>query len=195
MDERRTGDRQRRVSLEVVFVVELSNDPNLTDWITALASLGAMVGTVGAVWFALWQTRRRGQLQLHSDYAYVARDERTTTRFLAVTATHMGGPPVLVTSGYQEDCHGRRLLGGYSLTSERVTSEGLPVLLTEGQQVTVYWNAEQGERWLDASESWYRATVIMSMRGGYRALYPGVRLQRRGLLRRKRYERTHLYGA
>lgn len=169
-------------------MVDVANDPNITDWITAIASVGAMVGTVGAVVFALWQVRRQGTSALHVTCERVFLPDMesygtVTVEALKFSGYHRGGPPVKLTMASFECEDGRQAVVSFM----RGFPAPLPVVLQHGESVDVLWRYDQVEELARATP--LREAVFTDAAGGqYRALYPvGVRRVRRGLLRRRAF--------
>lgn len=114
-------------------MVELSNTPNITDWITALASVGAMIGTVGAVIFGLWQVRRQDKTRTRVSTQFRSRNGRG---FVSAWVVHQGGPPLTIKTIYARVDVGR--LHPPTLGASTVP----PAVLRHGDTAEVHWPAE-----------------------------------------------------
>lgn len=160
----------------------MTNDPNITDWITAIATVAAAVGTVGAIWFALWQLRRQERTQTK----VVARHWSAGNHILSVKVIHAGGPPLRIVAVYASYESGADMAGG-----ELPDSTQLPVLLRHGDTAEAHWLlaifAEDTEgEWAVVGP--YRRIVFEDSLGGqHSAPFPTARERRRGWpLRRDR---------
>lgn len=162
----------------------LSNDPNVTDWITAIAAVFAAVGTVGAVAVALRQIARqeRRVLTVHCSHAVIA--DVQNVHALALRATNDGFRPVKITGAHLQTDDNRHVFA--HLTPH---SSNLPVVLYDGESVEVFWPQEALEDVQQKEGFGHYLYAFFSDAAGndYRAAYPGVAVKRKGLRRRLVY--------
>jgi hypothetical protein len=75
----------------------MSADPSITDWITAIATVFAAVGTVGAVAVALWQIQRQGRRSLVVKCSLAVIADAQNIHTIALRGTNNGARPIKLT--------------------------------------------------------------------------------------------------
>jgi hypothetical protein len=160
------------------------NNPNVTDWITASASVFAAVGTVGAVIVALVQTRAttRRSVAVTCRTAIMALDDGTVD-VVSLRATNVAQRPIKLDQAYIETDDGHQVLAKFLQPNAHQTfAEGtLPAVLDDGRSVTVHWRREQLEQ-IAAAEgvTAYLSALFTDTQGNiYRAAFPGVTTRRK----------------
>jgi hypothetical protein len=154
----------------------MDGGPTITDWITAVASVFAAVGTVGAVWFALWQVRRQERAQTD---VHVLHTNEGGTDFLSARIVHRGGPPLRLETTYATDDAGIGFVGG-ALSG----STELPTVIRHGESAEAHWLLAMYAEDVD-DEGWavlgpYRQIVFEDSLGRtHGADFPVTRVRRR----------------
>lgn len=155
----------------------MESGPNITDWITAIASVFAAVGTVGAIWFAFWQLRRQERTRTEMQVMHTIEGG---TDFLSARIIHRGGPPLKLEATYATDDTGIGFIGG-ALSG----STELPTVLRHGESAEAHWLLAMYAD--DADEDgWvvlgpYRQIVFEDSLGGrHGADFPTTKVRRPG---------------
>lgn len=108
-----------------------------TDWITALGTVFAAGGTIGAVIVALRQSARatRRRLAVHCRPCVVP--DYTDKALISISATNVGPRPVKVTMGYFMTANGSQVL-----VLPLRFSTSLPVTLQDGESVEPFFERD-----------------------------------------------------
>lgn len=93
-------------------VQRMETGPSTTDWISAIATVFAAIGTVGAVAVALWQILRQGRRNVIVRCSQAVIGDVETIHALSVRATNDGPRPVRADDGLPDDR--RRQAGGFA---------------------------------------------------------------------------------
>jgi hypothetical protein len=162
-------------------------DSSVTDWITAMATVFAAIGTVGAVIVALGQTRRQERRSLHVEcrLAVASPVEGMAVNLVTLRGTNDGHRPIKVTQAYiQTD----RALKIFAVPTP--WSDQLPKLLLEGESVEVSWDRDKLEQ--AKSEQGFSRYLYGfftdTIDGVYPGAYPGVDRKRVGPPWKRRIE-------
>lgn len=146
------------------------NAPNVTDWIVAVASSFAAVGTVGAVVVALWQTRRQQQRRVHVECRLgVTPDER----LICLRAINDGPKAVEITMAYAQTNDARKVVSHFVPG----LGDQLPKLLLEGESAEVFWRQAalaQVREELNFDGYWY-AFVTDTLGNVFCDTFPGTK--------------------
>jgi hypothetical protein len=158
-----------------------TNDPSVTDWIAAIATVFAAIGTVGAVAVALWQSARREKRRLITEcrLGIVLMNDQPID-ILTLRGTLDSFRPVTVTGAYLRTDDGRQVVA-----PRRIFSDNLPKKLHEDGEVTIEltWETSALDD-LKAKEGFRHylfAYFTDSANGVYPAAFPGVKHKRKGL--------------
>lgn len=156
-----------------------------TDWITAIATVFAAGGTIGAVWFALWQVRRQDSRRMNvRSYTSVrvgADEEWIDT--VVLSATNVGR-------------RGIRIVGALLVFGDRTTfpwdadeGDALPALVEEGVTIKAAWDQARMKLAAEAAKSPIVAGSFFDGVGNvYSAPFPGVTAKRNGWPWKRRTE-------
>jgi hypothetical protein len=156
---------------------------NTTDWIIAVASVFAAVGTVGAVIVALWQILRQGARSLVVKCSGAVIGDTPAIRALTLRATNDGSRPINLTMAYLMTRDGQQVVSPFLRYSEQ-----LPKVLLEGQSVNVIWSQENLAQVKDREGIDYLYAFFMDVLGNvYEAPYPGVTVKKSRFRRRITY--------
>lgn len=165
-----------------------------TDWIIAVGTVIAAVGTVAAVSYALWQGRRQETSDLRVEITRGAESkigDDAITDVLYLKGTNFGPAPVRVT-GYTLPYKlrpepERGLGGGMGLSEPRGPRDRLPADLQVGESITLDWDFNHLERSRQESngEPYTHGAFFDSLGREYAAPFIGMR-EKRGWLRRLR---------
>jgi len=163
----------------------MSTEPSVTDWITAVATVFAAIGTVGAVVVALSQIQRQGRRSLVVKCSLAVIADAQSIHTIALRGTNDGARPIKLTMAYLMSQDGRQIVSPLLPHGDL-----LPKVLLDGESVDVFWdqgNLRQIEK-SDGVEFLY--AFFMDVLGNvYKAPYPGVAMKRRGLRRQMVFER------
>jgi hypothetical protein len=85
-----------------------------TEWITAVASVFAAVGTVGAVIVALWQVSRQGRRSLDVRCSSAVIGEAIPIHVVALRGTNDGSRPIKLTMAYLMTSDGRQVYSPFT---------------------------------------------------------------------------------
>jgi hypothetical protein len=182
---------------ELGFDPVLAAPPNTTDWITAIGSAFAAVGTVGAVIVALWQTRRRDKYKVHVVCNWGITGDSAIGNLLSLQATNTGERLVKLTMAYLLTDGGSQVVAKFfqpSLTKMNIITSieqsPLPESLVDGESVTVYWQLSiletiKVEQGFDHYVAAFFTDPLGTM---YAAPYPRVKVKRKGWPWRRRTE-------
>jgi len=172
-----------------------------TDWITAVSTIFAAVGTVGAVVIALWQTMRRYRYDVRVTCARGITGDPNIGDLVTLSAVNVGDRVVKLTMAYLHiDTGGRAVppffipgLGLQISVAASMENCDLPKTLTPGDSVQVQWR----QPILDALReregfTHYLYGLFTDQLGNvYSAPFPGMKAKRGGMLwRQKRYVPT-----
>jgi hypothetical protein len=159
-----------------------------TDWITAIGSSFAAVGTVGAVIVALWQARAQERYGL-----------QVSTRSLASIDLKGGGDHQVLIELIGVN-HGRRPItindaelgfdvGPVRFSVGRADDNEFPITLRPGDRAVASWDKEKAERLRaeQGGEPFTHATFVDSFGNDYSAPVPGVTVSRRNWRLQRRY--------
>ncbi len=156
-----------------------------TDWITAIGSAFAAVGTVSAVVFALWQVRRqdarRMRLRCYTIFRITENGDVVST--VALHGTNTGRRAIRVVGT-------QFLFGdGKIFAWPKDAGDDFPITLEEGESVEAEWDKK---RLRDCTKTARSAIMSCSFTDGlgnsYAATYPGVKVKRKGWPWRRRTE-------
>lgn len=162
----------------------MTNDPTITDWIIAVASVFAAVGTVGAVIVALWQILHQGARSLVVKCSGAVIGDTPAVRALALRGTNDGSRPINLTMAYLMTKDGQQIISPFLRYSDQ-----LPKVLLEGESVDVFWSQDNLVQVKDNESVEYLYAFFMDVLGNvYKAPYPGVTTKRKGLRRQKVFE-------
>lgn len=159
---------------------------NTTDWITAIGSAFAAVGTVGAVIVALWQVFRQDKHQMRVRcYRTISFDSPASTSVMGMTATNVGRGSIRVLSAEL------KLENGEEWLLPAHAGDELPAVVERGAELTIEWD-------LEAQQAYSQDTIDVILAYGFRdsfgnaywALHPDVNVTRRGWRRTKIYVRA-----
>ena len=123
----------------------MASAPNTADWITAIGSAFAAIGTVGAVIVALWQTRRRDKYKVHVVCNWGLTGDDEIGNLLSLQATNTGERLVKLTMAYLLTNDHRTVVASFffSQTPQSfmtgIQESPLPASLVDGESVTMYW--------------------------------------------------------
>jgi hypothetical protein len=149
-----------------------------TDWITAIGSTFAAIGTVGAVMFALWQVRRQDtrRMRVQCVKSFRLTDNDPVVSTVALYATNIGRRTI-------------RIVGVLLRFDDRTTfpwpqdaGDDFPILVDEGVTVTAEWDEDR----LRVATKSAKAAAILSgsfldgLGNTYSAPFPGVKVKRKG---------------
>lgn len=153
--------------------------PTTTDWITAIATVFAATGTVGAVIVALQQIRRqeRRHLTVHCRPAVAAPDPATAVQLVTLRATNDGLRPVKISQAYVQTDASTKVFA--RLTS---WSASLPILVLPGESIEVSWARDDLEQ-TKKREGFHRYLFAFfedTVGHIYPAPYPGIEQRPRG---------------
>jgi len=155
-----------------------------TEWIAAISSAIAAVGTVGAVVFALWQVRRQEKTRIDVTCGRALAPigpGNQVHEFIRLEARHVRGAPLKLEMAFFENMRSERVVVSFLPT----LTEPIPKILTSGETLSVAWAAELVAK-AAAANGPFRAAFFRDAAGhDHRALFPGVRHRRAGLLRRR----------
>lgn len=159
--------------------------PSTTDWITAIATAFAAVGTVGAVVVALRQSFNQGQRKLMVRCSQAIIGDVENIGVLTLRGTNDGPRPVKVSMAYLMTDDGRQVNSPFTPHSAT-----LPILLNEGESAEVFWTRKNLEELRRQDDCNYLYAFFTDVLGEvYIAPYPGVVARRKGLRRQVVYER------
>lgn len=165
-------------------------DPNTTDWIVAIASVFAAIGTVGAVIVALWQVFRRDSRSLIVKCSQAVIGDVIPVHAVSLRGTNDGARPITLTMAYLMTQDGQQVISPLLPYSDQ-----LPRTLLDGESVDVFWGRDNLQKIKGSESVDYLYAFFMDVLGNvYKAPYPGVVMRRKGLRRRKVFEvpeRTH----
>jgi hypothetical protein len=155
--------------------------PSITDWIIAIASVFAAVGTVGAVIVALWQILHQGARSLVVKCTGAVIGDTPAVHALALRGTNDGSRPINLTMAYLMTKDGQQIISPFLRYSDQ-----LPKVLSEGESVDVFWSQDNLAQVKDNESVEYLYAFFMDVLGNvYKAPYPGVVMKRKGLRRRE----------
>lgn len=162
----------------------MSADPSITDWITAIATVFAAVGTVGAVAVALWQIQRQGRRSLVVKCSLAVIADAQNIHTIALRGTNNGARPIKLTMAYLMSQDGRQIVSPFLPHGDR-----LPKVLLDGESVDVFWDQSNLQQVKESEGVDFLYAFFMDVLGNvYKAPFPGVAVKRRGLWRRSVFE-------
>jgi hypothetical protein len=165
-------------------MIPVSTDPNVTDWITALASVFAAVGTVGAVIVALWQVNRQSRRSLVVRCSSAVTGDPQFSRVISLGGTNDGSRPVKLNMAYLRAVDGRQVFARFTPFSDE-----LPKVLEDGESVQISWSQPTLSELAEKEGVQYLYAYFTDTLGQvFGAPYPGVTEARVGLRRKKVYE-------
>jgi hypothetical protein len=155
-----------------------------TDWITAIGSVFAAVGTVGAVIVALWQIIRQDQRRMRVRCNRTISDlAPASTSVMAMTGINVGRTPIRVTDAEAKFEHGEE----WPLMAP--AGDQLPAVVEPGAELHIVWDHEiQGDFKPDEAKRIVAYGFRDSLGNAYWALHPNTTMKRRG------WRRTRTYG-
>jgi hypothetical protein len=164
-----------------------------TDWITAIGSSFAAVGTVGAVVVALWQVRRQEKRDIRVRCTRTFVDTNVeSVEVISLRATNRGPRAVtLATVSLVGDNGIEASPPPFPQASDRMPTTELPITLTDGKSAEILWSISVLEElkvgW--GCEAFLYAFFTDSLGNMYRAPFPGVKrkLKREGWHLRREY--------
>lgn len=158
----------------------VGNDPNVTDWISAFATVFAAVGTVGAVAVALWQINRQGRRHMVVQCRWAIVGELSgNVQVLTLRGTNDGARPIKVAMAYLMTDTGSQAVVRFAPYSNE-----LPVVLQDGENVEISWTQSDLEQVRSKENCHYLYAFLMDVLGNvYPAPFPGVEAKRKGLRR------------
>jgi hypothetical protein len=157
-----------------------------TDWITAIGSVFAAVGTVGAVCVALWQTvgQERFGLHLTSESVATIGPEGDHTVLLRLTGVNLGRRPIKINQAL----FGLVVAPQVIIYLGRAAGTDLPATLAPGDAVAAAWDKEVCEREQEQQGgALTHFEFIDSLGNKYAAPIPGMKATRRNWRLQKRY--------
>ncbi|MHB1539395.1 MAG: hypothetical protein ACYCUM_14440 [Solirubrobacteraceae bacterium] len=170
---------------------------NTTDWITAIGSAFAAVGTVGAVVVALWQTRRRDAYKVRVTCERVITGDEEIGDLVALKAVNVGERMVKLTMAYLRADDGKTVIAPFfnpeaphGAWRASFQSEVLPETLVDGDEVAVCWKRKTLGATLEKNglKHYLCAYFTDPLGNTYEAPYPGVKVKRTGWPWRRRTE-------
>jgi hypothetical protein len=109
---------------------------NTAQWVEAIATSFAAVGTIGAVVVALWQVSRQGKRQVRAECSLaVISTDSNGLPVVALRTTNVGYRPVKLSMAYLSADDGRTIVSPVV----RQYSERLPATLSDGESDEVFW--------------------------------------------------------
>lgn len=157
-----------------------------TDWITAVGTVFAAVGTVGAVCVALWQTvgQERFGLQLTSNSVLTIDPEGDHTVVLQMTGVNLGRRPIRIN----EAKFGLVVAPEVIIYMSPVAGTDLPTTLDPGDEVVAAWDKAACERIQEEQGGTLtHFEFIDSLGKKYVVPIPGMRATRKNWRLQKRY--------
>jgi hypothetical protein len=157
------------------------NEANTAEWVAAVSSIFAAVGTVGAVAVALWQIARQGRRNVKVTCGLaVTPDERV----VGLRATNDGPKAVELTMAYIQTNDGRKVVSPFVAGMGDSLIGGK--LLLEGESAEVFWrqSALAQVRATDAFDGYWFAFFQDTLGNVYWDTFPGTKRKRRWKVRR-----------
>ncbi len=159
-------------------------NPNVTDWITALAGVFAAVGTVGAVIVALWQVARQGRRSVIVSCSSAVTGDPQFSQVISLGGTNDGSRPIKLNMAYLRATDGRQVFGRFT-----PFSDDLPKTLEDGESVQVFWSQPMLAELAAEEDVQYLYAYFTDTLGHVcDTPYPGVSEMRTGLRRKRVYE-------
>jgi hypothetical protein len=165
------------------------------DWITAVGTAFAAVGTVGAVVIALWQTRRRYRYDIHVTCGSGITGDPDIGDLVTLTAVNLGERMAKLTMAYLRIDTGGQIVApffipGLGLQISVVASMencDLPKTLTPGESVQVQWRRPilESLREREGFTNYLYGFFTDQLGNVYSAPFPGMRAKRGGKLWRE----------
>jgi hypothetical protein len=157
-----------------------------TDWITAIGSLFAAVGTVGAVIVALWQVSRQDQRRMRVRcYRTISDLAPTSTSVMGMTGINVGRSPIRVTEAEL------KLENGEEWGLIEPVGDQLPAVIEQGAELQIIWDhVIQGDYGPETVKSIIAYGFRDSLGNAYWALHPDTIVKRRGWRRTRTYSRA-----
>jgi hypothetical protein len=114
---------------------------NTTEWITAIGSVFAAVGTVGAVIVALWQVFRQDARRMRVRcYRTISDLAPTSSSVMGMTGINVGRSPIRVTDAELKFENGEE----WPLVAP--AGDQLPAVVEQGAELKIVWDHEiQGD--------------------------------------------------
>ncbi len=155
----------------------VADSASAAQWVEAIATVFAAVGTIGAVWVALWQVGRqhRRRLEVTCRWAFIGGSARG--QMLALHATNSGFRPVKIVMAHLMTDDGHQVFARFD-----PHSSSLPSVVQDGESVEIYW-AESDLDQIKNNEQFdrYEYAFFVDAQGDtYEAAYPGMRRRRIG---------------
>lgn len=160
-----------------------------TDWVTALGTAFAAIGTVGAVIIALWQTRRRLRYDIHVKCGLGVTGDPQIGDLVTLSAVNVGERVLTLTMAYLRLDNGRQAfapfftphLGPRVSVIVGMEHSGLPKTLTPGESVEVQWRREILQELQDREgfKGYLYAFFTDQLDNVYAAPFPGMRRKQR----------------
>jgi hypothetical protein len=141
------------------------------EWIEAIATVFAAVGTIGAVWVALWQVgqQHKRRLEVTCRWAFIG---GAHGQMLALSATNSGFRPVKIVMAHLMTTDGNQVFARFDPHSSPV-----PSVVQDGDSLGVFW-AQSDLDQIKAKEQFERyayAFFVDAQGSVYDAPYPGMR--------------------
>jgi hypothetical protein len=158
-----------------------ADGPLWTDVLSALATLGAAIGTVGAVVVALRQSRTATKRSLVVRCQHAVLPDLPKSDVISLSATNNGFRPVKITMGYF------MLDDGWQLVQiPGMFSTQLPATLQDGESVNLFFDRDGLEHLSSERNAQIAYGFLTDTASGvYKAWYPGYKPPvPRSLLRR-----------
>jgi hypothetical protein len=167
--------------MSAVSTVGMASDPNAADWVIAVASTFAALGTVGAVVVALWQILSQGRRSLVVKCSLCVIADVQSIRAVSLRGTNDGPRPIKLTMAYLMSQDGQQVVSPLLPHGDR-----LPKVLLDGESVDVFWDQTNLLQVKNAENVRYMYAFFMDVLGNiYETPYPGVTVKRKGIRRRK----------
>ena len=96
--------------MSAVSTVGMASDPNAADWVIAVASTFAALGTVGAVVVALWQILSQGRRSLVVKSSLCVIADVQSIRAVSLRGTNDGPRPIKLTMAYLMSQDGQQVV-------------------------------------------------------------------------------------
>lgn len=168
-----------------------------TDWITALASVGAAVGTVGAVAVALWRSRPDRPHLYMECISETLIDDPTAPAYLNVRVTNRGTRPASLQYPpfFVAERRVNKLRSSPGIGSDRTRSTRLPVLLHDGESADFRFDHGQLIEAVHEPQEGVLlyATVVDQFGTQFYVPAPGVRMRGRRFRKAPKFEHSGVF--
>lgn len=171
------------------------NPNTITDWITAIGTAGAAVGTVSAVAVALWQSRpERPDLMLECISETVFDGSKPTAAYLKVRVTNRGSRPANLqySPSFVAERRHNELRFAVGVAPDAARSAHLPRLLQDGESADFrYDHCDLISRAHEPEEALLMYASVMDQFGArFYVPMPGVKMKKRWFKREPRFEHS-----